>query len=171
MVLLLYKYNKSLYLQAELAPLYSLLNSGNLLYITWWDAGAPSRNSEASYNRHLFQRECNILVTMLLTTWSFSWLDKRANTAHHHIWCALEKLQTLFAVLVVLGNKSVVKWHVAMGPRPHSCYCHNASATIYWFLRELPCFAHVCDGYSGSFPSLCVIVHWTEGGDEMLYTT
>lgn len=35
MVLLSYRYNKSLSLQAELAPLYSLLSSGNLLYITW----------------------------------------------------------------------------------------------------------------------------------------
>lgn len=133
--------------------------------------------SEAPYNPHLFQRQYNILVTMLLTvcntTWRLvSWLDKRANTAHHTqpVWCALEKLPTLFAVLVVLGKTSVVKWHVAVGPRTHSYYCHNASVTIYWFLRELPCFAHVCNGHFSSFPSLCVIVHWAEGGDEMLYT-
>lgn len=157
-VLLSYRYSKSLSLQAELAPLYSLLSSGNLLYITWWDAGASSRNNEASYNPHLFQREYYILLTVLLTTCNttlrlFSWLDKRANTAHHCIWCALEKLQTLFAVPVVLGNKSVVKWHAVMGPRTHSYYCHNASATIYWFLRELPYFAQVCDGHFSFFPS------------------
>lgn len=45
MFLVLYRYSKSLSLQAELAPLYSLLRSGNLLYITQWDARTSSRNT------------------------------------------------------------------------------------------------------------------------------
>lgn len=114
----LYRYNKSLSLQAEFAPLYTLLSSGNLLYKTWWDAGASSRNTMRHHTTLLcFKR--NIIfgdhVVDCNTTWRlFSWLDKRANTAHHTqpVWCALEKLPTLFAVLVVLGKKSVVKWQL-----------------------------------------------------------